>query len=118
VASLGKASGNCAKDKVNVEGETFELTALKGTGGPVIKIAKYTTSCTSSNLFVQAQLSFSGVSGIQLPQRFEEKHTITVSTSKGVAAKLVFNDITRGDKGLLGMTAPANHLVQQRWRLG
>jgi hypothetical protein len=99
VATFGAGSTTCTRDagaktaKMQATGDSFDLTALVPYGGPEIKVANYSASCTATATSTTASFQFSGLQGVTAPKPVPPGYTATVGPADNPRARVTFNEV-------------------------
>jgi hypothetical protein len=103
VATFGAGNTTCTKDagaktaKMQATGDSFDLTALTPYGGPEIKVANYTASCSATANATTASFQFSGLQGVSAPKPIPANYTTTVGPADDPQARVTFNEVIQAD---------------------
>lgn len=98
IVTFGPATSTCTADPTAhtsssvANGSDFTLAALRGYGGPTIRIASYQVTCTASRSGTNASWRFSGLTGIPVPQRIPANYTMDVRSGSGALLATVTLD--------------------------
>jgi hypothetical protein len=116
--SFGTGNSSCTTEaegaaKVTVSGRRFSLEGLRAYGGPLIKIANWSASCTTTENGSSSNISLSRVSGIQLPGTIPANHTIMIPGRHATdppVAKIMINELLLPDPADGSMTVNLMHV--------
>jgi hypothetical protein len=116
--SFGAGNSSCTTTtagaaKVEVSGRRFSLEGLRAYGGPLIKIAKWSASCTTTESGSSSNISLSTVSGLQLPSTIPANHTIMIPgrlATDPPVAKIMINELLLPDPADGSMTVNLMHV--------
>ena len=103
VATFGAGTTTCTKDagaktaKMQATGNSFDLTALTPYGGPEIKLANYSASCSATSNTTTASFRFGGLQGVTAPKPIPANYTTTVGPADDPQARITFNEVTPAD---------------------
>ncbi len=116
--SFGTGTSSCTTTengaaKVEVSGKRFTLEGLRAYGGPLIKIAKWSASCVTTEAGSSSNISLSSVSGLQLPSTIPTNHTIMIPGRRATdppVAKIMINELLLPDPADGSMTVNLMHV--------
>lgn len=118
IVSYGSATSTCSADqtahtsKSVANGSAFALTALQSYGGPQIKIASYQVSCSATTGGTNAAWSFSGLTGVTVPQQVPNNYVIPVKKANGtLLANVILNEVILPDPNDGSITLNMMHIV-------
>ena len=116
-ASFGGGSTSCAVDgagtaKVTVSGRRFTFSWLRAHGGPVIKIAGFSATCSTSANRSNAGVRVAGLSGINAPNPIPPDYAVTFpENSPTPLARVVLNERILPTPRDGGMTVNLMHIT-------
>lgn len=116
--SFGTGTSSCGMTtdgaaKVTVSGRRFTLDGLRAYGGPLIKIASWSASCTTTENGSSSNIQLNSVSGIRLPSSIPANHTIMIPGRKATdppVAKIMINEVLLPDPADGSMTVNLMHV--------
>jgi hypothetical protein len=119
VVSFGNGTSSCTRNTSantttsTATGARFQLTALQPYGGPRIRLANYTVSCTATTDGTSAGWSFSGLAGLpDLPQQIPADYTVPITDADGqLLANVIFNETILPYPNDGGITLNLMHIV-------
>jgi hypothetical protein len=118
VLTYGPATSACTMDKTahttksTATGSKFTLSALTGYGGPTIKVAGYSVTCTATTEGTNASWQFSGLTGITVPKQVPNDFTVPVKAANGtLLAKVILNEVILPDPNDGSITLNMMHIV-------
>jgi hypothetical protein len=103
VANFGAGTTSCTEDagaktaKMTASGNSFDLTALVPYGGPEIRLANYSASCSATTTSTTAAFQFSGLQGVTAPKPIPANYTATVGPADDPQARVTFNEVIQAD---------------------
>jgi hypothetical protein len=113
--TFGGGSSSCAIDpsgaaKVTVSGRNFGFNWLKGHGGPVIKLASFSVTCSTTANGSRSSIKLAGLSGINAPGTIPANYTVNIPASGQALARIVLNETIVPDPPDGGMTVNLMHI--------
>ena len=100
VVAYGPATSKCTLNaqahtsKSTATGSDFTLSALTRYGGPTIKVASYTVTCTATTQGTNAAWQFSGLTGITVPKQIPNNFTAAMKSASGaLLANVILNEV-------------------------
>lgn len=113
--SFGSGSTSCATDgsgaaKVTVSGRNFTFDWMKGRGGPVIKLASFSVTCSTTANGSSSSIKLAGLSGIRAPSSIPANYTVTIPASGPALARIVLNETVMPDPPDGSMTVNLMHV--------
>jgi hypothetical protein len=109
--TFGTGSTSCTTDatgaaKVMVSGRNFTFDWMKGHGGPVIKLASFSATCSTTANGSSSSIKLGGLSGIRAPGSIPANYTVTIPT----LARIVLNETIVPDPPDGSMTVNLMHI--------
>ena len=86
--SFGGGSTTCGPGTVTVSGKKFRFDWMKDHGGPVIKLAGFSVTCTATESGSRSSIKLTGLSGIKAPNPIPPNYTVTIRD----LARVVLNE--------------------------
>lgn len=117
VATFGAGNTTCTKDAgaktatMQATGNSFDLTALTPYGGPEIKLATYSASCSATATSTTAAFQFSGLQGVTAPKPIPANYTATVGPADAPQARVVFNEVIQAQPNDGSVTINMLHIT-------
>lgn len=104
--SFGGGSSTCGPGTVTVTGKKFRFDWMKDHGGPVIKLASFSATCSVTENGSRSSIKVAGLSGIKAPNPIPPNYTVTISG----LARIVLNERILPDPPDGGMTVNLMHI--------
>jgi hypothetical protein len=118
VVAYGAATSSCTVDRrahtstSTATGSAFTLSALTGYGGPTIKVASYSVTCSATTRGTTVSWRFSGLTGITVPQQVPAGFTVAVRAPNGqLLANVILNDVILPKPNDGSITLDMMHIV-------
>lgn len=92
-------------------GTNFALSVLQNYGGPLIKVATYQVSCAATTSGTNASWSFSGLTGLAVPQQIPKNYTIPIRANGVLLANVVLNEVIFPDPNDGSITLNMMHIT-------
>jgi hypothetical protein len=118
LVSFGTGTTSCTTESVGVvrvavSGKRFMLDGLRAYGGPVIKIASWSATCTTTANGSSSTIELTSVSGLALPNPIPANHTIMVPGRRATdppVAKIMLNELLLPNPADGSMTVNLMHM--------
>jgi hypothetical protein len=113
--SFGTGSTSCTTDAagaatVTVSGRNFTFDWMKGHGGPVIKLASFSVTCSTTANGSRSSIRLAGLSGIRAPGSIPANYSVTIPASGPALARIVLNETVVPDPPDGSMTVNLMHV--------